>query len=698
MSCKIEQAIGTLKKLLESKNMSDKAYAREAIGVMLDNVLELKAVKRDLDVMYGAGKGTSYIKPVRYLPQYKDGQSTMTYAGIGSRETPPEILEAMTKVAGLLRDKGYILQTGKTFDDQEEGADKAFSIGTDKNKKILFGPEEYGEDEIALRVVADIHPFPDKLKPGAKKLMARNTFQVFGKKLDTPVDFVLFYAKETENPLRPEGGTGQAVELARRNGIPTINMAEADWKDKLEAITSAKTSNNNNNVDKEVDYSEVKAYVIGSGKAGYKHLRDKFRISYNKIKEFQEQLMGDNIISEADGKITVNSNQIVNNNVDNNSIENEDIINNSNEIDRTNRIDWKEFIKTYFIDMKKYLANENKNKRDPGSIDTTETYNSNATEIHTDMKTKPLIRKSTKAESNNDEGLEFATEVLNDFINKVKELSDRKNMYTLEAINKALDDINTGFNIQKLRGILQKAAEETMNNIEDHHPYGQDAFSKALEQGKTSTNESTLSATEKNLLDRILSSDPRVAGWKIHLKLKDATENSVGNKAAKSFLEKAREDGEIKHYKIGRNGDQTGKDVTIYVGSKDNTDAVAKSLLEILGEHLDDNVGTDAALDDIAINGNKILARFDKDAIDDDMHQYGANGVSIMKEDIIEYYGVFGNTMATPSEQQKMLDKADNRNKRIYGEYYTGTKTNSIKATAKTTNDIMNDITNGCEG
>ena len=52
--------------------------------------------------------------------------------------------------------------------------------------------------------------------------MARNTNQVFGKNLDAPVDFVLFYAEETDNPLRPKGGTGQAVEMARRKGIPTI--------------------------------------------------------------------------------------------------------------------------------------------------------------------------------------------------------------------------------------------------------------------------------------------------------------------------------------------------------------------------------------------------------------------------------------------------------------------------------------------
>jgi hypothetical protein len=60
--------------------------------------------------------------------------------------------------------------------------------------------------------------------------MARNTNQVFGDNLDTPVDFVLFYAEETDNIFRPKGGTGQAVEMARLKGIPTFNMSNNNWE------------------------------------------------------------------------------------------------------------------------------------------------------------------------------------------------------------------------------------------------------------------------------------------------------------------------------------------------------------------------------------------------------------------------------------------------------------------------------------
>lgn len=173
---------------------------------------------------------------------------TMTYAGIGSRETPENILSQMTEIAKELEQKGYTLNTGKTFKGKEEGADAAFSKGA-KNKN-LFTPEKHGSRTREQNIAKEIHPKPDALvkvengvrKDGALKLMARNSNQIFGDNLDTPVDFVLFWAKETDNPLRPEGGTGQAVEMARRKGIPTINMADPNWRQELDKVLSKQPS------------------------------------------------------------------------------------------------------------------------------------------------------------------------------------------------------------------------------------------------------------------------------------------------------------------------------------------------------------------------------------------------------------------------------------------------------------------------
>ena len=165
----------------------------------------------------------------------KSSTPTMTYAGIGSRATPQAELEAMTEAAKMLSEKGYTLRSGGA-----KGADTAFEKGT--NKKEIF---KVGNNPLTteLKIAEEIHPRWGALKSTyVKKLMARNTNQVFGKNLDAPVDFVLFYAEETDNPLRPKGGTGQAVEMARRKGIPTINMADTNWKNQLEKVLEGQST------------------------------------------------------------------------------------------------------------------------------------------------------------------------------------------------------------------------------------------------------------------------------------------------------------------------------------------------------------------------------------------------------------------------------------------------------------------------
>jgi hypothetical protein len=169
---------------------------------------------------------------------------TMTYAGIGSRQTPPEVLKQMTNVAKELESKGYTLNTGVTFGGNKEGADKAFDDGT--TKKNLFSPENQGARAKEQAIAKEIHPNPNALTAGALKLMARNTNQVFGDNLNTPVDFVLFYAKETKG-IRPEGGTGQAVEMARLKGIPTINLANPNWRVELDKALRPAVSEEENN-------------------------------------------------------------------------------------------------------------------------------------------------------------------------------------------------------------------------------------------------------------------------------------------------------------------------------------------------------------------------------------------------------------------------------------------------------------------
>lgn len=202
------------------------------------------------------------------LPFYKEGQKTMTYAGIGSRETPIDIQKEMYRIGKELESLGYTGQSGGA-----PGADKAFEGANqpwEKDDGTVAGTKEFTKskanvtrwaqydkgrnaptnmvvfkatdsNDTVRKIAREIHPKKQDLsEKDGLNLHARNTFQVFGKNLDTPVDFVLFYAKEQKGSIRPEGGTGQAVEMARLKGIPTINMANSDWKEQLDKVLSSK--------------------------------------------------------------------------------------------------------------------------------------------------------------------------------------------------------------------------------------------------------------------------------------------------------------------------------------------------------------------------------------------------------------------------------------------------------------------------
>jgi hypothetical protein len=163
---------------------------------------------------------------------------TMTYAGIGSRETPAEIQVKMTEIAKYLSSLGYTLRSGHA-----KGADQAFESGA-TNKELFYSKDV---TETTLKIAEEIHPNWAAVKGiDAKKteyirgLMARNTNLVFGRELDTPVDFVLAWTSDGlthfSNRSVKSGGTGQAIDMASRKGIPVINMAKADWREQLLAV------------------------------------------------------------------------------------------------------------------------------------------------------------------------------------------------------------------------------------------------------------------------------------------------------------------------------------------------------------------------------------------------------------------------------------------------------------------------------
>jgi hypothetical protein len=156
------------------------------------------------------------------------------YSGIGSRRTPPEICGLMTILGYHLAIDGWILRSGAA-----PGADTAFEMGA-WNATCMEGvvkPEIYlpwaefegrksskvsrtAPQKEAYEISAPHHPAWNDLSDGVKSLHARNAHQVLGFDVTDPQlsSFVLCWTPDGKG----EGGTGQALRLAKHYGVREI--------------------------------------------------------------------------------------------------------------------------------------------------------------------------------------------------------------------------------------------------------------------------------------------------------------------------------------------------------------------------------------------------------------------------------------------------------------------------------------------
>jgi hypothetical protein len=157
---------------------------------------------------------------------------SLSYTGIGSRETPEEFCELFQKIAAKLAISGYILRSGHA-----KGADQAFERGCDfaGGAKEIYLPwkgfegsdsDLYRVGTEAYEIAKTYHPSWDRLSAGAMKLIARNGYQVLGKYLSTKSKFILCYTKGG----RGDGGTGQAIRIGRAYAIPILDVGRYSSK------------------------------------------------------------------------------------------------------------------------------------------------------------------------------------------------------------------------------------------------------------------------------------------------------------------------------------------------------------------------------------------------------------------------------------------------------------------------------------
>lgn len=187
------------------------------------------------------------------------------YAGIGSRETPSDVLELMEAVAYTLARAvpvtsayrpdlydGWALRSGGAL-----GADSAFERGAMRGMDAdllepwpqIFlpwrgfndrpvGPDHFPPPNSAYEIAASFHPGWSYLRRGGRALHARNVQQVLGPEPSKPTPSAMVVCWTMG--ARGGGGTGQAIRVARRCGIPVFDLADGETRERFDRYVQGK--------------------------------------------------------------------------------------------------------------------------------------------------------------------------------------------------------------------------------------------------------------------------------------------------------------------------------------------------------------------------------------------------------------------------------------------------------------------------
>lgn len=174
----------------------------------------------------------------------------VVYAGIGSRKTPPSILRVMREFAAEAARLGWTLRSGGAGGADETFENAAAAAGgtvecfhpwpgfrADERARPIR-PTLERPTHAALALAADVHPAWSRLSRGARALQARNAHQVLGADLHTPSDVVVCWTPDgsLDGSSRESGGTGQALRIAARHGVPVLNLARAEHRRMVDSL------------------------------------------------------------------------------------------------------------------------------------------------------------------------------------------------------------------------------------------------------------------------------------------------------------------------------------------------------------------------------------------------------------------------------------------------------------------------------
>jgi hypothetical protein len=194
---------------------------------------------------WGDAEGLPYDLPPPTAPP----AARRAYTGIGSRETPPEMLTRMRELAAKLAGGGWVLRSGAA-----PGADSAFEAGAPENLREIYLPWDGFQRsssplvirslpvfEQAMAIASEHHPAWSRLSRPSRLLMARNACQVLGTHLNEPSRFLVCWAPQpvldTQGRVKNAlGGSGLAIRLAYAHGVPVFHLGIDKHLQRIEAF------------------------------------------------------------------------------------------------------------------------------------------------------------------------------------------------------------------------------------------------------------------------------------------------------------------------------------------------------------------------------------------------------------------------------------------------------------------------------
>lgn len=224
-------------RVLDSPGQRQAEQRNETVG--LDLSAEINALERAMGISIESDVKRVFLEPRAASvinPQPEVVKPLKIYAGIGSRETPPEVLGWMEQLGEDLGKAGWILRSGFA-----DGADNAFARGAERSDGPMelyvpwqgFNGAPIDDDRIinVQQFAADVHrhmanvaehfhPNWKACTAAARNLHTRNVPQICGADMNTPVACVICWTPNGKSG----GGTGQAIRIARSLEIPIFDL------------------------------------------------------------------------------------------------------------------------------------------------------------------------------------------------------------------------------------------------------------------------------------------------------------------------------------------------------------------------------------------------------------------------------------------------------------------------------------------